>query len=85
MAMDKLQLSWIFIGLIFGLITILPIKRCLATQNGFISMLTASLMGIFHIWFSWVAVVIALFCFTYGLYQNRYKYLGATNDYTNRT
>ena len=76
--MDKLQLSWIFIGLIFGFITILPIKRCLATQNGFISMLTASLMGIFHIWFSWVAVVIALFFFSYGLYQNRYKYLGAT-------
>ena len=60
MEMDKLQLSWIFIGLIFGLITISPINRCLATQNGLISMLTASLMGIFHIWFSWVAVVIAL-------------------------
>lgn len=84
--MTNLQIGWIAIGLITGLVMLLPIKRCLATHNGFISMLTATLMGIFSISFSWVAVVIAALCFSYGFYKNHHKYLGVTsNDSTNRT
>lgn len=78
--MTNLQIGWIVLGLAFGLVMALPIKRCLATHNGFISMLTASLMGIFSAPFTWVAVVIAAICFSYGLYQNHHKYTGVTND-----
>ena len=78
--MDKLQISWIVVGIIFGILMVLPAKRCLATHNGFLSMLIASLVGIFNVWFSWVAVLLALICFSYGLYKNQHKYIGATND-----
>ena len=78
--MTNLQICWIVLGLVFGLVMALPIKRCLATHNGFISMLTASLMGIFSISYSWVAVVLATLCFSYGFYKNHHKYLGVTND-----
>lgn len=84
--MSNLQISWVVIGLIFGLVMIIPIKRCLSTHNGIVSMLIASLMGIFSVPFSWAAVVIGLFCFTYGFYQNHHKYVGvASHDNTNRT
>lgn len=84
--MDKVQIAWLIIGLVIGLATVLPYKRCKATHNGFVSMLTASLMGIFSVSFSWVAVVIGLCCFSYGLWQNQHKYIGvASNDSTNRT
>ena len=83
--MTNLQIGWIVLGLVFGLVMLLPIKRCLATHNGFISMLTASLMGIFSISYSWVAVVLATLCFSYGFDKNHHKYIGVTNDEANRT
>lgn len=78
--MTNLQISWIVVGLIMGFLLAIPIKRCFATHNGLLSMLIASLMGIFSAPFTWVAVVIAAICFSYGLYQNHHKYIGATND-----
>lgn len=83
--MTNLQIGWIVLGLIFGLVMTLPIRRCLATHNGILSMLIASLLGIFSVPYSWAAVVIAAFCFTYGFYQNHHKYIGVTNDEANRT
>ena len=83
--MTNLQISWIALGLIFGLVMIIPVRRCLATHNGILSMLIASLMGIFSVPYSWVAVVLAMICFSYGFYQNHQKYIGVTNDEANRT
>lgn len=83
--MDKFQISWLILGLIIGFVMVLPYKRCRATHNGFVSMLTASLMGIFSVSFSWVAVVVGLFCFSFGLWQNQHKYIGVNHDSANRT
>lgn len=78
--MSNLQITWIVVGLIIGLLLMIPIKRCMSTHNGLVSMLIASLMGIFSAPHSWAAVVIAACCFTYGFYRNHHKYIGATND-----
>lgn len=78
--MSNLQITWIVVGLIMGLLLMIPIKRCFSTYNGITSMLIASLMGIFSAPYTWIAVVIGLFCFSYGLYKNHHKYIGATND-----
>ena len=78
--MSNLQITWIVVGLIMGFLLVIPIKRCFSTYNGLTSMLIASLMGIFSAPFTWVPVVIGLFCFSYGFYQNHHKYIGATND-----
>lgn len=78
--MTNLQLTWIAVGLIIGMVMLIPIKRCMSTHNGLLSMLIASLMGIFSAPYTWIAVVIGLFCFSYGLYKNHHKYIGATND-----
>lgn len=84
--MTNLQIGWIIIGLIFGLVMLIPIKRCMSTHNGIVSMLIASLLGIFSAPYSWVAVIVAAICFSYGAYQNHHKYLGVTNnDNANRT
>lgn len=83
--MNSVQFAWIVIGVMTGLAMILPIRRCMATHNGLLSMLTASLMGIFTVSFSWVPVVLAAVFFTYGFYQNHHKYFGVTNDSTKRT
>lgn len=81
--MSNLQITWVFIGIAIGLLMFFPIKRCLATHNGFLSMLIASLMGIFNVSFSWVAVVIAAFFFTFGIWKNQHKFLGIHNGKTN--
>lgn len=78
--MSNLQITWIVVGLIMGLLLMIPIKRCFSTYNGITSMLIASLMGIFSTPYAWVAVVIAACCFTYGFYRNHHKYIGAAND-----
>lgn len=74
---SNLQIAWLTLGFFFGLLLMIPFKRCKATHNGISSMLIASLLGILNIWITWVAVVIGLICFSYGLYQNQHKYLGA--------
>lgn len=81
--MTGLQIGWIVIGVVFGLVMALPIKRCFATHNGMLSMLAASLLGIMQVWFSWVAVVIALFLFGYGIYKNQHKFIGVAHDGSN--
>ncbi len=83
--MSNLQITWIVVGLIMGLLLMIPIKRCFSTYNGITSMLIASLLGIFSVPYSWVAVVLAMICFSYGFYQNHQKYIGVTNDEANRT
>ena len=77
--MSNLQVAWIIIGLIIGAVMFIPIRRCLSTHNGLLSMLTASLMGIFNIGAPWIAIVVACFFFTYGTYRNRHKFLGETS------
>lgn len=81
--MSELQLAWVIVGLLFGFLAVIPIKRCRATYNGILSILTASLMGIFNVSFSWIAVCLGIVCFSYGLYQNRHKYLGVAHDRAN--
>lgn len=78
--MSNLQIAWIAIGLVMGFLLMIRVKRCFPTYNGIVSMLIASLMGIFSAPYSWVAVVIAAICFSYGFYKNHHKYIGATND-----
>ena len=78
-----LQMAWAAVGLLFGFLLMLPIKRCTATHNGIVSMIIASLMGVYPIEYAWVAVVTAVLCFMWGLFANRKKYIGvATNDTT---
>lgn len=79
--MSNLQIGWIIIGFIVGFLMFIPIKRCFATYNGLLSMLTASLMGIFNVSYPFVAVIIAVFFFSYGLYQNQHKFLGVNNHH----
>ncbi|WP_111861144.1 hypothetical protein [Acinetobacter sp. CFCC 10889] len=76
--MNSLQFSWIFIGFAIGVIMLIPIKRCLATHNGLLSMLIASIMGIFNVGAPFLAVLAACFFFTYGMYQNQHKYFGTS-------
>lgn len=85
MNLTNLQITWIAVGLVLGVVLMIPIKRCFATHNGIVSMLIASLMGIFYVPNTWIAVVIALGFFTYGFYKNHDKYIGVTNDDPNRT
>jgi hypothetical protein len=74
--MNNFQLAWLFVGLLFGLLLIIPFKRCLSTHNGIISVLIGSLIGIFSVSWAWVAVVVALVFFTAGLHKNHHKYTG---------
>lgn len=81
--MNSLQFAWIVLGVLFGLLMMMQIPRCKATHNGILSILTASLLGIFGVWYSWVAVIVALFCFGYGLWKNQHKYMGVAHDGSN--
>lgn len=72
--MNNFQLAWLFVGFLFGLLLIYPFKRCLSTHNGIISMLIGSLMGIFSVSWAWVAVVVAMVFFSFGLHKNHHKY-----------
>lgn len=81
--MTGLQISWIVIGVLFGIAMVFTAKRCFATHSGFVAMIVASLLGIIQVWFSWVAVVIALFFFGYGIYKNQHKFMGVAHDSSN--
>lgn len=74
--MSNLQITWIVVGVITGIILLIPVKRCLATHNGIISMLIGSLMGIFTVSHAWIAILISLCFFSFGFYKNHHKYVG---------
>lgn len=81
--MNNFQIAWIMIGIFIGLLMLIPFKRCLSTHNGLLSMLIASLMGIFSVAHAWIAIVIALVFFTFGIWKNQHKYSGVTDGETN--